>query len=243
MIKYGGSHAPRQSGIEAPATRSENSMLREKSKSTRVQRSEELRSALFQAAAEVVGECGYADASISKITQRANLAQGTFYNYFESRQHIFDELLPTIGEIMLRHVEAQAQGKNGFLEKEAASFQAFFTFMRERPYFLRILNEAEVFAPAAYKRHFQNVSTSYVRFLQRAREKGEIRNMNDAELEALSYIFMAARGYLAMRYSEDGAEAVSLPDSALSAYVSLVEHGVTKASKSAVRKENPKKRQ
>lgn len=212
--------------IEAPAIRAEICMIREKTKPTRVQRSEELRKALFQAAAEVVGECGYADASIAKITQRAKLAQGTFYNYFESRQHIFDELLPTIGETMLHHVETEAHGKDSFLEKEAASFEAFFTFMRDHPYFLRILNEAEVFAPSAYKRHFENVSKGYVRFLQRAREKGEIRDMDDAELEALSYIFMAARGYLAMRYSQDGT--VSLPDSALSAYVGLVEHGVAK---------------
>ena len=38
---------------------------------------------LLEAAAQVVGTDGYADASISKITQLAGVAQGTFYNYFD----------------------------------------------------------------------------------------------------------------------------------------------------------------
>ena len=69
----------------------------QRAKKTRAQKSVEARAALLQAAAEIVGEYGYADASITRITQRANLAQGTFYNYFASRQDIFDELLPVLG--------------------------------------------------------------------------------------------------------------------------------------------------
>jgi AcrR family transcriptional regulator len=59
-----------------------------------------VRRALLQAAAEVVGEVGYADASISSITQRCGIAQGTFYNYFKSRQDLFDQLLPDVGSGM-----------------------------------------------------------------------------------------------------------------------------------------------
>ena len=43
---------------------------KEIARKNQAQKSEEIRTALFQAAAEVVGEFGYADASISKITQK-----------------------------------------------------------------------------------------------------------------------------------------------------------------------------
>jgi AcrR family transcriptional regulator len=47
---------------------------------------EETRKALIRAASEVIGEFGYDGASIGRITERAGLAQGTFYLYFDSRQ-------------------------------------------------------------------------------------------------------------------------------------------------------------
>ena len=40
----------------------------------------------------IVGELGYAGASVALITARADVAQGTFYNYFESRQDLLDQL-------------------------------------------------------------------------------------------------------------------------------------------------------
>lgn len=193
---------------------------------SRAQRSEAVREALFQGAAEVVGECGYAEASIVRITQRAGIAQGTFYNYFSSRQAIFDELLPVLGLTMLGHVRQQGQAARGFLAREEAYFRAFFGFLRQRPYFLRILNEAEVFAPAAHRLHFQNISGGYIRFLSRARETGEIAALSDTEIEALAYMLIATRGYLALRYLRpDGT--VDLPEDAVRAYLRLVSRGIS----------------
>src|SRR3990172_2023132 len=50
----------------------------------RAVRSEVTRNALLDAAAAVVGESGYASAAVSRITARAGVAQGTFYNYFSN---------------------------------------------------------------------------------------------------------------------------------------------------------------
>ncbi len=195
-------------------------------KKSRVQKSEEIREALFQAAAEVVGEVGYGEASISRITQRADLAQGTFYNYFDSRQDIFDELLPVLGAKMMLHIRHQGIDASGFLEREEHYFRGFFSFLKRRPYFLRILNEAEVFAPSAHRQHFHNISSSYIRFLKRARANGEIAEISDVEIEALAYMLIATRGYLALRYlQQDGS--VELPEEAVSVYMRLLTSGLT----------------
>ena len=194
-------------------------------KKSRVQKSEEVREALFQAAAEVVGEYGYGEASISRITQRANLAQGTFYNYFASRQEIFDELLPVLGAKMMAHIHQQAGGASGYLEKEEQSFRAFFSFLKRMPYFLRILNEAEFFAPAAHRQHFHNITSNYTRFLKKARAAGEIAAVSDAEIEALVYMLIAARSYLALRYLKPD-KSMDLPEEAVSAYMRVLAHGI-----------------
>lgn len=195
-------------------------------KKSRARKSEEVREALFQSAAEVVGEVGYAEASISRITQRANLAQGTFYNYFASRQDIFDELLPVLGTKMMLHIRQQAVGGSGFLAREERYFRGFFSFLGHRPYFLRILNEAEVFAPDAHRRHFHNISSLYIRFLKQARANGEIAELSDVEIEALVYMLIATRGYLALRYLQpDGS--VELPEEAVGVYMRLLSGGLT----------------
>ncbi len=199
---------------------------RENAKKTRAQKSKEIRTALFQAAAEIVGEYGYANASISRITQRANLAQGTFYNYFASRQDIFDQLLPALGTEMLAYIRERAIGGKSFLEREERAFRAFFDFLKMVPHFLRILNEAEISAPKAYHRHLQNVSKSYVRFLRAARDRGEIADWPDDELEALAYVMMAARGYLGVRYAKPNGRG-QVPEYVMRAYTYLIANGLT----------------
>src|SRR6202008_1120179 len=39
-----------------------------------------------------------------RLTRRAGVAQGTFYNYFNSRQDLFDQLLPSMSNEMLAFI-------------------------------------------------------------------------------------------------------------------------------------------
>jgi AcrR family transcriptional regulator len=193
---------------------------------TRVQKSERIRSALLAAAADVVGEVGYAEASISLITHRAGVAQGTFYNYFESRQDILDQLLPAIGAQMLEHVRASARGGKTFAELEERSFVAFFSYLKKNPRFLRILNEAESFAPKAYRQHFDVISSRYLEFLRRSHRRGEFPRFSQDELEAVVFMLMAARSYLALRYASPNAGPDGIPAPVVRAYMKVVLHGL-----------------
>jgi AcrR family transcriptional regulator len=196
-----------------------------RAKKSRAEQSEAIRARLFQAAADVVGRVGYAEASVALITQQAGVAQGTFYNYFESRQDLLEQLLPALGERMLAHVRRESLGGQSFAELEEGSLRAFFSFLHKTPAFYRILNEAENFAPNGYKRHFATVSSGYMKFLQRSLRDGEFAGYEERELEVIAYILMAARGYLALRYppSDEGGE---LPTWVVDAYMKFVRYGL-----------------
>ena len=56
-------------------------------------RREQRQRQILSAAKQVFAEHGYHSASISEIIQRANIARGTFYLYFESKQAVFDSIL------------------------------------------------------------------------------------------------------------------------------------------------------
>lgn len=194
---------------------------------TREEKARETYMRILEAAAQVVGEDGYADASVSKITRLAGVAQGTFYNYFESRQHIFDKLLPYMGQQMLDHIRQSIPSEIVGAEREEARLRAFFEYLNDHPSFYRILYEAEVFAPRAHEEHFRVLTEGYRGALQRAVERGEIQGYDERELDSVIYILLAARAYLAMRYVHDGKGGTGpIPEHAVQAYVKLVTRGL-----------------
>src|ERR1700676_5163408 len=121
---------------------------------------------IFDGATKIVGQYGYAEASVARITEQAGVAQGTFYNHFENRQELLDQLLPKIGLDMVRFIRARTSTAHA-ARQEIERFGRFFHFIPQGPEFLRILNEAEFFAPSGYQKHLDNISTAYVRILKR----------------------------------------------------------------------------
>jgi len=67
------------------------------------------RDSLLNAGCTVVAAEGYAAASIAKIADLAGVAHGTFYNYFDDCQTLFDELLPYEGLRMRERIEEIAR--------------------------------------------------------------------------------------------------------------------------------------
>src|SRR6266566_5706677 len=194
-------------------------------KLNRVERNAWTKQKIFDAATKMVGKYGYAEASVARITEQAGVAQGTFYNHFENRQELLDALLPKIGIDMVQFIRART-GTADAARQEIERFSAFFDFIREVPEFLRILNEAEFFGPSGYQKHFDNISTAYVRILRRARLAGTIDDYSDEEFEAIVHMLMGARGYLSRRYSYADGAAAAVPDHVISAYEKLITRGL-----------------
>lgn len=201
----------------------------------REQNSERVRLALVDGAARVVGKYGYAGASIARITAAAGVAQGTFYTYFSSRQDLLDQLLPAMGEEMLAHIAAEVRQVTDEFEREERRFRAFFGFLLRRPAFFRILNEAELFAPTGFRRHFENISAGYLTALRRARARGAFVGFSEEETEPLVFLLIAMRSYTSMRYAYAGGRVRPPPKALASAYAKLIRYGLSGAPASGKR--------
>src|SRR3979409_2103861 len=191
-------------------TQAPEATSRKVAKLNRVERNPWTKRKIFDAATRIVGKYGYAEASVARITEQAGVAQGTFYNHFENRQELLDQLLPKIGLDMVRFIRDRT-GSAHAARQEIERFGAFFDFIREVPEFLRILNEAEYFAPIGYQNDLDNTATAYVRILRRARQAGVIVDYSDEEFEAIVHMLMGARGYLSRRYSYVGGSVTQAP--------------------------------
>lgn len=65
------------------------------------ERSARTRAAILRAGAEVFAELGFAGASVSKITRRANLTLGALYFHFESKEHLAREIVRAQPELVM----------------------------------------------------------------------------------------------------------------------------------------------
>lgn len=168
-------------------------------KLSRLERSEFTRAQLIQSAALMVGEFGYGDASIARICSHAGIAQGTFYNYFESRQEIF-ELLPVYyGEIMLRYIRDNVEKKLRGLDREVARLAAFIDFFEQHNVSERIISEAPIMAAEGYRRFYKLIRDGYRRALERDITNNAMREMDENELLVLVDMMIAIRNGLSQQ--------------------------------------------
>ena len=161
------------------------------------ERGERTRRALLESAERTFGELGWEDASIVKITEGANVSQGTFYRYFVSKQAIFDELVDDLNRRVRRSMaEGAARGRNR-AEAERHGFEGFFRFTAEHPALYRVIRQAEFASPEALHRHYERIAAGYRRALVEAMEKGEIAQ---GDPDVLAYALMGVGELIGMRW-------------------------------------------
>ncbi|MBL0942864.1 MAG: TetR/AcrR family transcriptional regulator [Hydrogenophaga sp.] len=201
--------------------------LSEASLQARAERAARTREEFLMAAAKVVGETGYRDASIQRITAACGVALGTFYLYFPSRQALFDTLLPHFGLQMLDYVRERIGNEERFFEAEEIGFRAVFEYLSDNPWFWRLLNEAEVEAPTAWARHHAAVHERYIHFLKRMKARGELRQYAKSELPTLADLLIAARDYVYRTHLTTASKgARTVPNATVRTYRRFIESGL-----------------
>jgi AcrR family transcriptional regulator len=158
---------------------------------------------LLDAAAEEFGAKGFHEASISGITQRAGMAIGSFYTYFDSKEAIFTALVRDLSAQVRDFVAPRIVAAHGQLEAERVGQQAFLEFARLHKEIYRIIDEAEFVDPASYRAHYENTAARIAARLDAAKARGEI---SDGPSEIRAWALMGMNVFLGLRYgvwSED----------------------------------------
>lgn len=190
---------------------------------SRIEKAEITRRHLFDAAVEIVGELGYAETSIVNITQRAGVGQGTFYNYFETRQDLLDQLLPAISQELMNHVRDAVRQARTPVARERARLTAFFSFLEKAPHLFKILDEGPVHAPEGFRKHLELQTESYRRALRYEFDHGFLRITDLDELEVVTQILLSSRQYLSARFCFVEGTFKRPPDFVVEAYMKMVE--------------------
>ena len=162
-------------------------------------RGKRTREKLLRAAEIEFGEKGFHDAGISGITYRADVALGTFYTYFESKEEIFKALVSFMSMRTRRWIAERVADAPDRMTAERKGLEAYIEFARQHKGIYRIISEAEFVANEAYREHYSSFARAYEDKLRRAGESGEIR---EGDYETWSWAIMGMAVTLGMRYAE-----------------------------------------
>lgn len=211
-------------------------------------RGEATRRRILDTAEAVFGAVGYYEASISEITRRAGVAQGTFYIYFHTKRDAFVELIEDIGNRLRAATNAAIAGAPTRIEAERRGFAAFLRFVAEHRQIYRIVEDAGRVAPDAAREYYRRIGQGYERGLRAAMARGEVR---ESDAETLATALMGIGHFVALRWliwpaavsgesgrtrtsetdgtgdaSEDQVEATPVPDVVFDALIDFIAHGL-----------------
>ncbi len=89
------------------------------------------RAAILAAARAVFAQMGYEAASVRDIIRRTELASGTFYNYFRSKEEVFEALADDGARRFKPLLRAARENAKSFTEYLKGAFHAYFSFIVE----------------------------------------------------------------------------------------------------------------
>ena len=171
-------------------------------KAPRTARGERTLRKILDAAREEFGARGFSDTSIVGITQRAGVALGTFYTYFDSKEELFQALVRDMSAQVRDNVGPALGGAMDCLDGERRALEAFLKFAHDHRDIYRIIDEAEFVEPAVYREHYETTATRIAARLKAGRDDGEIAaDLSDEDLEILAWASMGANVFLGLRYS------------------------------------------
>lgn len=152
---------------------------------------------LLNAAEREFGERGFHEAAITRITESAGVALGTFYVHFPSKEAIFRALVAHMGHLTRSFIAERVADAPTRLAAERQGLEAFIEFARRHQNLYRIVNEAQFVAPDAYRAYYEDFAAAYRRRLADAAARGEIR---DGRHEIRAWALIGASVFLGQRF-------------------------------------------
>jgi AcrR family transcriptional regulator len=168
-----------------------------RSKEPRTARGRKTLRLILDAAAEEFGQRGYHDGSIARIAQRAGVAIGSFYTYFDSKEAVFRALVADMSRQVRDHVVPFILAAPDRLAGERAGLAAYLDFVRTHKALYRIIDESAFVAEDAYRRHYADVADGYAVSLEQAFGRGEV---SAGDWQVRAWAIMGMNVFLGLKY-------------------------------------------
>lgn len=169
-------------------------------KAPRTPRGEKTLRRILDAARLEFGERGFADSSVSSITGRAEVALGTFYTYFDSKEALFAALVSDMSERVRVAVAPALDGATDALDGERRALAAYLCFVADHREVYRIIDEAEFVDPAGFRAHYETTATRIAARLAAGSASGDLAAIAPLDREVAAWAIMGMNVFLGLRF-------------------------------------------
>ena len=143
-------------------------------------------------------EKGYHGSSISDIAQTAGVATGTVYVYFESKYNLYKFLLLHCSHNIRKHLKTVTERCVSRREMEEVGLREWLRFVQENPYMYHIIWESLYVDKQLFVEYYTTFCQAYVRGIDIAKKRGEIRPEIDSEV--LAWTLMGTANFLGLNW-------------------------------------------
>lgn len=124
------------------------------------------RERLLASGMKLIGTRAYHEIGVADIARGANLAVGTFYTYFGSKEEFFSAIVERIGRRTRRYLSRQVRSDHTPIEREAYGVWNFLAYFNHHPEYYAIVREAEFVAKPWVRRYYDAFESGYMENLQ-----------------------------------------------------------------------------
>jgi len=160
----------------------------------------EKRARILQAAIEAFAEKGYAEATISEIAGRADVANGTIYDYFENKEDLLLSISEEHFKADLEHLKQAFNGSNPRTKLTLFMQYYFQQYLDDLDYIVMFLTMIQFnrrfYQSRAYKSQYKYV-IELEKMIQHILEEGDVQDIN---IRIFRNMFLGAFTHMALRW-------------------------------------------
>ena len=160
----------------------------------------EKRERILRAALEAFSEKGYAEATISEIAGRADVANGTIYDYFENKEDLLLSISEEHFKADLEHLKQAFNGSNPRTKLTLFMQYYFQQYLDDLDYIVVFLTTIQFnrrfYQSRAYKSQYKYV-IELETMIQQILEEGDVREIN---IRVFRNMFLGAFTHMALRW-------------------------------------------
>jgi TetR/AcrR family fatty acid metabolism transcriptional regulator len=134
---------------------------------------------IVRSAIEVFSQHGFRNSSISEIARKANVAEGTIYQYFKNKEDLFFSIAVEKTKEFCRELDLHLEGIEGALNKIKKFIWYYLYFFRMNPEYSRTLmlemRVSKNFVKTMTYKSFKNFTKKILEIIKEGQEEGTIR--------------------------------------------------------------------
>jgi len=157
---------------------------------------------IIQAAIEVFSKNNFQNATISEIAKKANVAEGTIYQYFKNKEDLFFSIPVEKTKEFCRELELHLQGIHGVFNKIRKFIWYYLYFFKMNPEYARTLmlemRVSKSFVKTKSYKSFKPFTNQILEIIEEGQREGMIRK--DVNIYILRQLILGILEHIVTRW-------------------------------------------